>query len=72
MNIGLLPLNMIMSYPSTIQLLYFALSFVVAVAGWNKKMGFWGYLFVSILLSPLIGLMMVLVSGEKAPKSGRE
>ncbi len=59
---------MVFSYPPTVQIMYFALSFVVAVAGWNRKMGFWGYLFVSILLSPLVGLMMVLVSGEKAVK----
>ncbi len=68
MNISILPLNMVFSYPPTVQIMYFALSFVVAVAGWNRKMGFWGYLFVSILLSPLVGLMMVLVSGEKAVK----
>ncbi len=51
------------------QLLYFALSIVVAIAGRDKKMGFWGYLFVSIVLSPVLGLMMVLVSDKKTKKN---
>ncbi|RLC18649.1 MAG: hypothetical protein DRI57_08140 [Deltaproteobacteria bacterium] len=58
----ILPLSLILSYPPSIQILYFLLSFVIALAGWNRKMGFWGYLFSSIIFSPLIGLLLVLVS----------
>lgn len=66
--INMLPMNIIFSYPPSIQLLYFALSLVIGIAGWDRKMGFWGYFFVSVVLSPAIGLMMVLVSDRKAAK----
>ncbi len=60
-----LPLNMVLSYPVNVQIVYFGLSLVVGMAGLNRKMGFWGYLFSSILLSPVIGLMLLIVSGKK-------
>ncbi len=60
-----LPLNMVLSYPVNAQIVYFGLSLVVGMAGLNRKMGFWGYLFSSILLSPVIGLMLLIVSGKK-------
>lgn len=41
------------------------LSFLVAVLGRNRKMGFWGYFFGSILLTPVIGLLLVLASDKK-------
>lgn len=41
------------------------LSFLVALLGRNRKMGFWGYFFGSILLTPLIGLILVLASDPK-------
>jgi len=62
---SVLPLNFIFSYPVSIQILYFLSSFVIAVAGWNRKMGFWGYFFSSLIFSPLIGLMLVLISEKK-------
>ncbi len=60
-----LPLNMVLSYPVNVQIVYFGLSLVMGVAGLNRKMGFWGYLLSSILLSPVIGLMLLIVSGKK-------
>lgn len=66
---SLLPLNYIFSYPPPVQILYFLISFVIGVAGWNRKMGFWGYLFSSIIFSPLIGLMLVLVSEKRTGKN---
>lgn len=39
------------------------LSFIIAYFGRNRKMGFWGYLFASLLLTPLLGLLLVVVSG---------
>ncbi len=60
-----LPLNFIFSYPISIQIAYFLSSLVIAAAGWNRKMGFWGYLFSSVIFSPLIGLMLLLVSDKK-------
>ena len=60
-----LPLNMIIAFPLPVQLIYFASCLVLAIAGINRKMGFWGYLFCSIILSPLIGLMVLMVSEKK-------
>lgn len=60
-----LPLNLIFAYPPIVQLLYFIFSFLIGVAGWNRKMGFWGYFFSSVLFSPVIGLLLVAVSGPK-------
>jgi hypothetical protein len=48
-------------------LIWIGLSFLVATLGQNKNIGFWGGLFISLLLSPLIGLIVVLVSSEKKP-----
>lgn len=40
-------------------------SFVVALVGTDRKIGFWGSFLVSIFLSPLIGLIVTLVSKNK-------
>ncbi len=65
-----LPLNIVLAYPMNIQFIYFGLSLVMGIAGINRKMGFWGYLFSSILLSPLIGLLLLMVSsGKKTRKA---
>ena len=60
-----LPLNIVLTYPMNVQFLYFGLSIVLGIAGINRKMGFWGYLFSSILLSPLVGLLLLMVSNKK-------
>jgi hypothetical protein len=60
-----LPLNLIFSYPLPVQIGYFVLCLFIALAGYNRKMGFWGYLFSSILFSPLVGVLMLIVSGKK-------
>jgi len=39
--------------------------FLIALLGINRKMGFWGYLFSSLLLSPVIGILLLLVSDPK-------
>jgi hypothetical protein len=36
-----------------------ALSVAIAFLGRNLRFGFWGYLFGSILLSPVIGLLLL-------------
>lgn len=41
------------------------LSLVIGILGRNRKFGFWGYFFGSILLTPIIGLLLVLASDEK-------
>lgn len=44
---------------------YFALSLFVAILGRNRKWGFWGYLWASMLFSPLLGLIFLLASDPK-------
>jgi hypothetical protein len=43
-------------------LLWFGLSFVVAWLGSTRKIGFWFSLLLSFLLSPVFGLVIVLLS----------
>jgi len=44
---------------------YIALSLAVAIFGANRKFGFWGYFFGSMLLTPPIGLILVLASDRR-------
>lgn len=45
-------------------IIWIGLSFLVALTGSGKKVGYWGVFFLSLLLSPLIGLIIGLVSGK--------
>lgn len=45
-------------------LLYVVLSLAVAIYGANRKFGFWGYFFGSLLLSPALGFILVLASDK--------
>ena len=51
-------------------LIWSAVCLVVAAIGAGKKIGFWGAFFVSFFLSPIIGLIVVLVSGSPSVSSG--
>ena len=44
------------------------LSFFIALLGTNRKWGFWGYFFSSMLLTPLIGILLVLASDPRRDK----
>ncbi|KPA15496.1 membrane protein [Candidatus Magnetomorum sp. HK-1] len=48
--------------------LYGAICLLIGLLGANRKFGFWGYFFGSILLSPIIGLCLVLASDKRNPK----
>ena len=51
---------------------YVLLSFVIAVLGTNRKLGFWGYFFYSLLFTPLLGIIILCASSRTVPgKSGR-
>jgi len=39
--------------------LYLALCFVAAIAGRNRRIGFWGFFFCSILFTPVISLLFL-------------
>jgi uncharacterized membrane protein YiaA len=42
-------------------------SFLFGYFGRNKKMGFWGYFFATLLLTPFVGAILLLVSDNKKP-----
>jgi hypothetical protein len=46
-------------------IIWIGLSLVVGKLGEDKNIGFWGSFFVALLLSPLIGGIIVLVSSDK-------
>jgi hypothetical protein len=48
-------------------IVYLLTCLFVALLGTNRKMGFWGYFFGSILLTPLIGILLVLASDKRQP-----
>lgn len=48
-------------------LIYILLSLVMGLVGRNRKFGFWGYFFGSIVLTPIIGLLLVLASDSRKP-----
>lgn len=50
-------------------LFYFVLCLIVSAFGANKSIGFWGTFFVSLLLSPLIGLIVALLSSSSSSES---
>ncbi len=41
---------------------WIVLSFVIAILGRRFRFGFWGYFFGSILLTPLVGLLLLLAA----------
>ena len=47
-------------------------SLLVAFLGRNRKFGFWGYFFASLLLTPLLGILFVIASGppRTRPEAG--
>ncbi|MCB9019851.1 MAG: SHOCT domain-containing protein [Chitinophagales bacterium] len=48
-----------------IAVIWILLSFVVATVGNEKKIGYWGVFWISVLLSPVIGIIIGLVSAPK-------
>lgn len=46
-------------------LIYLVISLLVGWAGANRKLGFWAYFFASLALTPLLGLLLVLVSDPR-------
>ena len=47
---------------------WLTLAILMGALGRHKTMGFWGYFFASIILTPIITLLLVLVSGKKELK----
>ena len=38
------------------------ISFIVGYFGRNRKMGFWGYFFATLFLTPFIGIILLIAS----------
>lgn len=47
-------------------------SFVVGAIGSSRKIGFWGAFFLSLLLSPILGLIITLVSKNEEDEAYKE
>lgn len=50
---------------------YLALSVLVAWLGRRRKWGFWGYLWSSVLFTPLMGFLFILAA-DPPPKHSRK
>jgi hypothetical protein len=45
--------------------IYLASCLLIGIFGRRRKLGFWGYFFGSIVLTPLMGLLLVIVSAPR-------
>jgi hypothetical protein len=46
--------------------IYFAVCYLLALLGRNRKFGFWGYFFATVLFTPLIGAILILGSDKRS------
>lgn len=56
----------------TIPLACIFVSFVIGYLGRNRKMGFWGYFFATLFLTPFIGALLLIISAKKKPDADSE
>lgn len=47
----------------TIILLIALCSLVIGYLGRRKKLGFWGFFFASLMLTPVFGLLLLVIAG---------
>jgi uncharacterized membrane protein YiaA len=45
--------------------IYILICFFIGLLGANRKFGFWGYFFGSIVLSPLVGIILIFASDKR-------
>ncbi len=48
-------------------LIYLFLCYVIAFFARNRKFGFWTYLILSVIFTPLIGFIIALASDKRVP-----
>ena len=48
---------------------YLGAALILGIVGRNRKMGGWGYFFGSIVLTPAIGLILLLASDPKPDRA---
>lgn len=46
-------------------MIYFFISLLIGILGNNKQMGFWGYFFGSLIFTPLVGIILLIVSKDR-------
>ena len=51
-----------MIVPALLVLVNVVLSYVIGFLGRNRKMGFWGHFFASLLLTPIIGFLLIIAT----------
>ena len=56
----------------TIPLFCILISFIFGYLGRNKRMGFWGYFFAALFLTPFVGAILLLVSDNKKKRGDDE
>ncbi len=54
-----------------IVLIFVALSIVIGFLGRKRRFGFWGYFFLSMLLTPVVGLLTLIAAIPKAESRER-
>jgi len=47
------------------------ISFIFGYLGRNRKMGFWGYFFATLFLTPFVGAILLLASDKKVKRIER-
>ena len=62
------PIVLVLQLPPLIQAAYLGVCVLLAGLGRKKTMGFWGMFFGSIILSPIIGFLLLLVSKNMTPR----
>lgn len=51
--------------------LYIALCTMTGIMGRNTRIGFWGFLFLSMLVTPLLPLVAIYLTSPPQPKQTR-
>ena len=52
----------------TYMLFYIFMSIIIGLLGTNKKFGFWGYFFYSLMFTPFLGIIILCASSKTVPK----
>jgi len=46
-------------------LAYLILSLIVGVMGVKTRIGFWGFFFLSLIITPILGFAIVIIGGRR-------
>lgn len=50
---------------------YMLLTLLIAYMGQNTKFGFWGNFWISLILTPIVGIVVLVAQDSRAAKSSR-